>query len=39
LGGGGTVSLLVDTQGKTMAQGLMMLPVDVPAELLQEAAK
>jgi hypothetical protein len=38
LGGGGTVSLLVDTQGKTMAQGLLRMPVEVSAALLQDSA-
>jgi hypothetical protein len=33
LGGGGTVSLLADAQGKTMAQGLMNLEIDVDAVL------
>ncbi len=35
LGGGGTVSLLADTQGKTMAQGLMNMEIDVDARLLE----
>ena len=35
LGGGGTVSLRVDTQGKTAAQGLLTMPVEVEAELLE----
>jgi hypothetical protein len=34
LGGGGTTSLLVDAQGKTLAQGLMNMQVDVASELL-----
>lgn len=33
LGGGGTVSLLADAQGKTMAQGLMNMEIDVDATL------
>jgi hypothetical protein len=33
LGGGGTVSLLLDAQGKTLAQGLMTMVVDVDADL------
>jgi hypothetical protein len=39
LGGGGTVSLLVDAQGKTMSQGLLLMEVEVAADLLpaQEA--
>lgn len=35
LGGGGTVSLLVDTQGKTAAQGLLTMEVDVAGDLLE----
>jgi hypothetical protein len=34
LGGGGTESLLTDAQGKTHAQGLLTLELDVPDELL-----
>jgi hypothetical protein len=34
LGGGGTTSLLVDAQGKTLAQGLMNMEIDVASELL-----
>jgi hypothetical protein len=34
LGGGGTESLKNDAQGKTHAQGLLMLEIDVPDELL-----
>lgn len=34
LGGGGTESLLTDAQGKTHAQGLLTLEIDVPDELL-----
>jgi hypothetical protein len=34
LGGGGTESLKTDAQGKTHAQGLLLLEVDVPDELL-----
>lgn len=34
LGGGGTESLLTDAQGKTHAQGLLALELDVPDELL-----
>ncbi|GIW40023.1 MAG: hypothetical protein KatS3mg076_0600 [Candidatus Binatia bacterium] len=36
LGGGGTLSLRVDHQGKTLAQGLLSMEVEVPEELLQE---
>ena len=34
LGGGGTASLLTDAQGKTHAQGLLAMVIEVPAELL-----
>jgi hypothetical protein len=34
LGGGGTVSLKLDAQGKTHAMLLLKMEVDVPAELL-----
>lgn len=34
LGGGGTTSLLVDAQGKTLAQGLMNMPIDVASDLV-----
>lgn len=34
LGGGGTVSLHLDVQGKTFAQQILHLPIDVPAALL-----
>lgn len=34
LGGGGTASLKTDAQGKTHAQGMLLLEVDVPDELL-----
>ncbi len=34
LGGGGTESLLTDAQGKTHGQGLLMMEIDVPDELL-----
>jgi hypothetical protein len=37
LGGGGTTSLHVDAQGKTMAQGLLNLEVDIASDLLGEA--
>jgi hypothetical protein len=33
LGGGGTESLKTDAQGKTHAQGLLMMAVEVPDEL------
>ena len=35
LGGGGTASLLVDPQGKTMSQALLQMEVAVPASLLR----
>jgi hypothetical protein len=34
LGGGGTLSLRVDHQGKTLAQGLLTMELDVPDEVL-----
>ncbi len=34
LGGGGTESLKTDAQGKTHAQGLLMMEIEVPEELL-----
>ena len=34
LGGGGTESLQIDAQGKTHAQGLLQMEVDVPEALL-----
>ena len=36
LGGGGTESLLTDAQGKTHAQGLLVLEIEVPDELLED---
>lgn len=35
LGGGGTVSLKLDAQGKTHAQTLLRMKLDVPEELLE----
>jgi Acyclic terpene utilisation family protein AtuA len=35
LGGGGTTSLLVDPQGKTLSQALLEMPVEVPTSLLR----
>ncbi|MGN8225596.1 AtuA-related protein [Gracilimonas sp. BCB1] len=35
LGGGGTVSLKLDAQGKTHASQVLRMDVDVPAELLK----
>ena len=37
LDGGGTVSLMLDSLGKTYAYALMRLEVDVPADLLERA--
>ena len=34
LGGGGTVSLFIDAQGKTLAQALLRCEVDLPEALL-----
>jgi len=34
LGGGGTMSLKTDAQGKTHGQGLLTMEIDVPAELV-----
>ena len=34
LGGGGTLSLRVDHQGKTLGQGLLSLELDVPEAVL-----
>lgn len=35
LGGGGTLSLRVDHQGKTLAQGLLRMELDVPVEVFE----
>jgi len=37
LGGGGTVSLLVDNQGKTLSQGLLTMEIQVSEDLLADA--
>lgn len=37
LGGGGTVSLKLDAQGKTYAAHLLRMEVDVPDDLLESA--
>lgn len=34
LGGGGTLSLRVDHQGKALAQGLLLMEIEVPEEIL-----
>ncbi len=36
LGGGGTTSLLVDPQGKTMSQALLQMKVKVPSSVLKD---
>ncbi len=36
LGGGGSISLRLDAQGKTYAQALFRMPLDVPPELAEE---
>jgi len=37
LGGGGTVSLMLDAQGKTFSVALLRMEVDVPDDLVREA--
>ncbi len=37
LGGGGTVSLMTDAQGKTFSTAMLRLELDVPAQTLKEA--
>ena len=39
LGGGGTESLKTDAQGKTHAQGLLAMEVEVPDHLLEDGSK
>jgi len=39
LGGGGTVSLMLDAQGKTFGAGILGLEVDVPEEIVEECAR
>ncbi len=39
LGGGGTLSLKTDAQGKTHGQGLLMMEIDVPDELVPESRR
>lgn len=36
LGGGGTLSLKTDAQGKTHGQGLLAMEIEVPDELVEE---
>lgn len=38
LGGGGTVSLMLDAQGKTFGTALLRMEIEVPDELLSEDA-
>lgn len=38
LGGGGTVSLMLDAQGKTFATALLRMEIDVPDHLLDGSA-
>ncbi len=37
LGGGGTVSLMLDAQGKTFSTAMLRLEVEVPDQVLEEA--
>ncbi|SHG44218.1 hypothetical protein SAMN05443144_12849 [Fodinibius roseus] len=39
LGGGGTVSLKLDAQGKTHAATLLRMDIDVPDELLEKVTR
>jgi len=39
LGGGGTVSLMLDAQGKTFAAGILGLEIDVPESVLEECRR
>ncbi len=39
LGGGGTVSLMTDAQGKTFSTALLRMEVDAPEELIAAAAR
>lgn len=39
LGGGGTVSLMLDAQGKTFAAGLLGLEIDVPESVIDECRR
>lgn len=39
LGGGGTVSLMLDAQGKTFGGALLRMEVDVPEELVRRAVE
>lgn len=37
LGGGGTVSLMLDAQGKTFSTAMLRMEIDVPEDVLAEA--
>ena len=39
LGGGGTVSLKQDAQGKTLAAALLRMVIDVPSSFMKQSAK
>jgi nucleoid-associated protein YgaU len=39
LGGGGTVSLRLDAQGKTLSHALLTMPITVPAALVAAAER
>jgi hypothetical protein len=39
LGGGGTVSLKHDAQGKTLSAALLRMKIDVPSSLMKKKAK
>ncbi len=39
LGGGGTVSLMLDAQGKTFGAAILGMEVELPEELIGEAAR
>ncbi len=39
LGGGGTVSLMLDPQGKTLSQALLEMEVDAPVSIVPKGAK
>lgn len=39
LGGGGTVSLMLDSQGKTFSTALLRMEIDVPDELLESGGE
>lgn len=39
LGGGGTISLMLDAQGKTFSTALLRMEIEVPEELVPELAE